>query len=414
MTTLRTRLIALLVSAILLVVVLAAGVTFLVIERPDDGALSGSEAEKVVVVSRLLGGSVERARKAGFTVVRPPASATVDAERTREIAEALRALGSSLPVLVVETGERTRRIAFPVANDAWVEMRLPSHPPSPIRPLVAYVSLVVAGAAAIAVAVAARVLRPVRLMETIISSVRADGGLDPIAETGTPEERAIARSFNALSARLAAAFEGRMRFIAAAGHDIRTPLTRLRLRAEFLPDGDRAVWLRDLAEIDAIADSAIRLVREETDPASFEPVPLGELIGTIVAELHELGLPVSVSASQECVVRAQPLALKRALRNLIENAVRHGGAAHVAWEATGDTARVVIEDDGPGIPAHLMDRVFEPFFSVDPARQKTTGGAGLGLAIAREIVERQGGCIRLRNRASGGLRQEVGLPVASV
>ncbi len=241
-------------------------------------------------------------------------------------------------------------------------------------------------------------------------ALRTDGTLAPIPERGTPEERSIARSFNALSARLSAAYEGRMRFIAAAGHDLRTPMTRLRLRPSFLPKAERASWLRDLAELDAIADSAIRLVREETDPSSFERVALGKMIAAIVGELSDIGLHATATGRVEADVEAQPIALKRALRNLVENAARHGGGARVAVRREADAVLIAIEDDGPGIPAPFMDRVFEPFFSVDPARQKTTGGAGLGLAIAREIIERQGGRITLANRPQGGLRQEVRLP----
>ncbi len=229
-------------------------------------------------------------------------------------------------------------------------MRLPSGPPSPVRPLTSYGLLVILGATAIAVPIAARILRPVRLMERIIASVRTDGTLAPIPERGTPEERSIARAFNALSARLSAAFEGRMRFIAAAGHDLRTPMTRLRLRAEFLPEAERAVWLRDLAELDAIADSAIRLVREETDPSSFEHVALSGIIEAIVGELADVGLQASITGPIEANVEVQPIALKRALRNLVENAARHGGGARVAVETTSDAVVIVIEDDGPASP----------------------------------------------------------------
>lgn len=409
---LRTSLIGLLVTAIVAVVVLAAGVTFLVMDGPDDGMRARSGAAAIDAVARLADGSPERARGAGLSLSSPPSANAVNADDTQEIVDALRARGSTLRVLVEVTGERTRQAAFPVTETEWARMTLPSGPPSPVWPLASYALLVILGAAAIAVPIAARILRPVALMERIIASVRADGTLASIPERGTPEERSIARAFNILSVRLSAAYEGRMRFLAAAGHDLRTPMTRLRLRAEFLPETERAAWLRDLSELDAIADSAIRLVREETDPSSFENVALREIIEAIVAELTDVGLPASVAGSKEACVEAQPLALKRALRNLVENAGRHGGDARIAVIEEGNVVSVVIEDDGPGIPAHLMDRVFEPFFSVDQARQKTTGGAGLGLAIAKEIVERQGGRITLSNRAGGGLRQEVRLPAA--
>ncbi|WP_182084409.1 ATP-binding protein [Aureimonas sp. ME7] len=413
MMSLRTRLIGLLVVAIVAVVVLAAGATLLVMDGPDDGARARSAAEHVRAVNWLVDGSVQRARAAGLIVAARPSAAAIDADYTQELIDALRAAGSTLTLLVEASGGRTRQVAFPVTETEWARLSLPSAPPSPLLPLLSYGLLVILGATAIAVPIAARILRPVRLMERIIASVRADGTLAPIDDRGTPEERSIARSFNALSARVSAAYEGRIRVIAAAGHDLRTPMTRLRLRAEFLPESDRIAWLRDLAELDAIADSAIRLVREETDPSAFERVALREMIETIVGELEDIGLPAVTVDPIDFFVEAQPLALKRALRNVVENAARHGGGARVAVEAEEGMVAIVVEDDGPGIPARLMDRVFEPFFSVDQARQKKTGGAGLGLAIAKEIVERQGGRIALSNRTAGGLRQEVRLPAST-
>lgn len=365
--------------AIVAVVVLAAGATALVKDGPDDGMRARSAAEAIVAVARLVGGSLARARDAGLTLAPLPPSARIDATGTADIVGALRSIGSPLPAVAEATGERTRQIAFPVTDTEWVRMALPSGPPSPVWPLASYALLVILGATAIAVPIAARILRPVRLMERIIARVRADGTLAPIPERGTSEERSIARSFNALSARLSAAYEGRMRFIAAAGHDLRTPMTRLRLRAEFLPEVEREVWLRDLAdlsELDAIADSAIRLVREETDPSSFERGALSGMIAAIAGELSDIGLRATAAGPIEADVEAQPFALKRALRNLVENAARHGGGARVAVRREADAVLIAIEDDGPGIPTPFMDRVFEPFFSVDPARQKTTGGAG--------------------------------------
>ncbi|WP_182086457.1 ATP-binding protein [Aureimonas sp. ME7] len=411
MNSLRTRLILFQVAAIVTVVVLAAGGTFLLVDKPDDGMLLRAQVEQVAATARLVGGSPERAEAAGLKLGSRPAGEAVDEDETREMQEALAAAGTPLPVLVASAGGRMREVAVPLGGGPWVFLRLASAPPPPVRPMLAYVSLVILGAGVVSLAVAARVLRPVRLMDEIIASVRTDGTLSPVAERGPPEERAIARAFNALSARLSAGVESRMRFVAAAGHDLRTPMTRLRLRAEFLPEGERAVWLRDLAEMDAIADSAIRLVREDVDLASFDPVAPADLLAEIASELHDLGMTAELGTLfPAALVEAQPLALKRALRNLAENAVRHGGGASIAMEGDGNTVAITIEDRGPGIPEPLLGRVFEPFFRVDPARRKGDGGTGLGLAIAKDIVERQGGQLTLRNRPGGGLRQEVRLP----
>jgi signal transduction histidine kinase len=206
--------------------------------------------------------------------------------------------------------------------------------------------------------------------------------------------------------------ESRMRLVAAAGHDLRTPMTRMRLRAEFLDEEDRVEWLNDLNELDRIADSAIRLVREEAGVEDTEPVALDRLLRDLATELKQVGHPVTTGALSPALVKAGPLALKRALQNLIINAATHGGGARLALSVEGHRAIVRIEDDGPGIPPDLLSRVFEPFFRVDPARRQSVPGAGLGLAIAREIVERNGGTITIENKAPRGLRQTVGFEIA--
>jgi signal transduction histidine kinase len=217
---------------------------------------------------------------------------------------------------------------------------------------------------------------------------------------------------NTLSARLKRAMESRMRLVAAAGHDLRTPITRMRLRAEFVADEeDRAKWLADLDELEWIADSAIMLVREETGNVSLEVTRLDELVAAIAAELRDQHLDITETAAEPVSVLASKLRLNRALRNLMINAATHGTRARVRVEASGaDVARIVIEDDGLGIPADLLDQVFEPFFRADPARRQDIPGAGLGLTIAREIVQSAGGTITIANRPDGGLVQIVELP----
>jgi signal transduction histidine kinase len=255
--------------------------------------------------------------------------------------------------------------------------------------------------------------RPLRMLEGAVAAVGPDGVLPTLPETGPAELRATATALNRLSARLRTAMESRMRLVAAAGHDLRTPMTRLRLRAEFLPEEERATWLADLDELDRIADSAIRLVREEAETEAAEPVGLDGLVRQVVAELAGMNLPAVVTGTVPARVRAPPLGLKRALRNLVTNAATHGHGARVAVTCEGGRAVVTVEDDGPGIPEPMLERVFEPFFRVDPARRQTVPGAGLGLAIAREIVDRLGGSITIANHAPHGLRQRIELPLAA-
>jgi signal transduction histidine kinase len=236
-----------------------------------------------------------------------------------------------------------------------------------------------------------------------------------LPERGPAEVRATAKALNSLSTRLKRAMESRMRLVAAAGHDMRTPITRMRLRAEFVADEEeRTKWLSDLDELERIADSAIMLVREETGAAAPELVRLDELVSDIGADLREQSLDVEVEDVQPVTVRVSRFKLNRALRNLIINAATHGVRARVSVNApNGPMARIVIADDGPGIPAAVIDQVFEPFFRADPARRQDIPGAGLGLTIARELVQRAGGSISIANGPGGGLVQVVELPKAT-
>ncbi|KTR05996.1 hypothetical protein NS365_09415 [Aureimonas ureilytica] len=412
MVSLRNRLALLLVGAIVGVVVLAAVVTFQILDQDDSADFEGMFAESVSLALRVAEGSGAKARAAGIETGPEPRASEVHEEPSAKLIQRLRAEGTDMDVRVVSSEDgRHFRIAVPLRDGTWMFLHYPGLPPSPIGPLVSYLSLVTLGAIAVALMAARRITGPLRVLEQAAASVRPDGTLAPLTPKGPAELRATAEALNRLSERVRSATESRMRLVAAAGHDLRTPMTRLRLRAEFLPEAEREAWLRDLGELDAIADSAIRLVREEVSSDPPEPVALPALLGEIAGELGAIGRLVRFEGGAASgFVRGQRLALKRAFSNLIDNAATHGGGAVLRLEGTGEAWRVVVEDRGPGIPAELLARVFEPFFRVDAGRRKTHGGAGLGLAIAHEILERHGGTIRIENREGGGLRQVVNLP----
>jgi signal transduction histidine kinase len=255
-----------------------------------------------------------------------------------------------------------------------------------------------------------RMTQPISIIQRTIAGIGPSGEAPLLPETGSLETQAMARAINALSARLKSAMESRMRLVAAAGHDLRTPMTRMRLRAEFLDDGDREKWIADIDELEHIADSAISLVREETEEAPKAPLRLDQTVSEVIAELRELRFDVRLEHGRPVSVFARPLSLKRALRNLIINAATHGGGATVSVDMDGTAAVVSVEDRGPGIPEPLIRRACEPFFRVDQKRKSSAPGAGLGLAIAKEIIQRNLGRLELTNRQGGGLIQRVELP----
>jgi signal transduction histidine kinase len=273
-----------------------------------------------------------------------------------------------------------------------------------------WLAFITVGVGGVAVLAANRMIRPLVMLESAVEMVSADGILPHLPERGPAEVRATAAALNSLSTRLRRAVESRMRLIAGAGHDFRTPLTRMRLRAEFVADEEeRELWLRDIKELDHIADSAIELVREESTNAVSEVICIEGLVGSVATELQEQDFKIEVSDTAKACVKGNRVALSRALRNLLINAATHGERGRVSITG-GATARIVICDDGPGISPDLLDQVFEPFFRTSPARIQSIPGAGLGLTISREIIRQAGGDIKISNGRDGGLVQVVELP----
>jgi signal transduction histidine kinase len=411
MNTLRAKIALLMVVVIVSVVGLLTIVLFYLLGPPQRVHSLSPVAQQIETLVRVM----DEGSKA-VPVVPQPSPGRVLESLTQRLRDTLALRGLDLGVMVSRDGWRAPLVvSIPVAGKGWVLLPITDLPPigAPWRGLARWLILITIGATAIAVFVANRMVRPLALLESAVESVGPDGALPALPERGPAEVRATAKALNSLSSRLKRAMESRMRLVAAAGHDLRTPITRMRLRAEFVEDDEeRARWLTDLDELERIADSAILLVREESGKAPPELIQLDELVGSIGAELRDQNLDVIETTAEPVKVRASRLTLNRALRNLIINAATHGVRARVEVGGANGTARIVIEDEGPGIPPDLLGQVFEPFFRADPARRQDIRGAGLGLTIAREIIQRAGGTISISNGAGGGLRQVVELPKA--
>lgn len=425
MTRLRLRLALLIVGAIVAVVGLATIVAIGVIGRPGQERLISDAALQIDVISRLaseLPNQFEPGNPAveqiGLHILHHPAKGMIDPRLTEQLRQQLGIMGRPHEIVVTQAEPGTPpTVSVLVPKQGWwIALPLSSRPPPPRGGwllLFGWMTTIILGSAAIAVVISYRLVKPLELIETAIASVGPDGALPVLPETGSGEIKATAAALNRLSVRLKSAMESRMRLVAAAGHDLRTPMTRMRLRAEFITDDEeRALWLRDLEELDRIADSAIRLVREEVEQAAEEMIDSVPFFETLVHELREQGHDISLGALEPAALRTSPLALARALRNLLINAATHGRGGRLSSTRDGAMLVVRIEDKGPGIPEELIERVFEPFFRVDPARRQSLPGAGLGLAIAKEIIERGGGTIRVQNAGTGGLVQEIRLPLA--
>lgn len=388
---------------------------FLLGPPPRSGRALDVAAKQVIVVSDVALAS--RSAK-GLELVEAPKGHRFR-RTTKALRKKLRAYHKDIDVVVTRARRwhpRSLMVWIPIEERGWLGLPISGLPPQgvPWNGLLRWLLLITVGATAVAVFAANRMVRPLVFLENAVASVGPDGMMSPLPERGPAEVRATARALNTLSSRLKRAMESRMRLVAAAGHDMRTPITRMRLRAEFVEDEEeRTKWLSDLDELERIADSAILLVREETGVEAPEALRLDHLVQTICAELKEQGMEVTCIHASPVTVLASQFKLNRALRNLIINAATHGVRARVSVEgcgADGKMARVVIEDDGPGIPEEVIGQVFEPFFRADPARRQNIPGAGLGLTIAHELVARAGGSIQIVNRPAGGLLQTVLLP----
>jgi signal transduction histidine kinase len=253
-----------------------------------------------------------------------------------------------------------------------------------------------------------RVTRPLESLTRAAESLGRSGRGEALQETGASEVRRAARAFNDMQSRIRRLLEDRMQMVAAISHDLRTPITRLKLRAEFVDDPEqREKMLRDLDEMETMIKETLALSREDANPEPRAKIDLAALIADSVEGMEHVTREIAPASA---VIEAQPIALKRAIANLVENAVVYGKCAKVRLSETPKEFEIAIEDQGPGIPEAELEKVFRPFYRLEASRNRDSGGAGLGLAIARSVVRSQGGDIVLANRPEGGLRATISLP----
>lgn len=254
---------------------------------------------------------------------------------------------------------------------------------------------------------------PMRRLAAAAEALGRGESVAPLAETGPDDIRHTAVAFNLMQSRLQRFVEDRTRMLAAIGHDLRTPLTSLRLRAEFVSDDEtREKMLDTLDELRAMTEATLAFSREQATEEVTRNVDLTALVGSLCDDLVELGHDISCAEAPKISYRCRPDALKRAVRNLVENAVRYGERARVSLRTTPQAIEIVIEDDGPGIPPDIVEKAFEPFFRMEHSRNRATGGIGLGLSISRNMVRHHGGDITLANTGQG-LRAIISLPYAA-
>ena len=259
--------------------------------------------------------------------------------------------------------------------------------------------------------IARRLGAPLRDLTLAAERFEGRAPSDPVEPRGPSDVRGAIEAFNAMNRRTVALLDEKDRMLGAIGHDLRTPLASLRIRAENMgPEEERDRLVATLEEMSATLEDILVLARTGRAREDIRPVDVAALADALVEEQREMGRAVAFRPSPRAVAPVQANLLRRAIRNLVDNAVTYGGGASVSVETSEAAVRVAVEDDGPGIPAERIAEVLEPFRRLEESRSRESGGAGLGLAIADAVGRAHGGRVELANRPQGGLRAELVLP----
>lgn len=257
--------------------------------------------------------------------------------------------------------------------------------------------------------------RPMLRLASAARELGNDIRRPPLTESGTDEYRQTTRVFNQMQAQICRQLAERDRFVAAVSHDLRTPLTRLALRAESLPDAeDRRRFGRDIGEMEAMITATLDYLRGAADPEPFVLLDLVSLLHSVADDHLASGHAVRVVDADTCTacapLRTQASSLRRCISNLVDNAVRHGGNADIRCRDAADHVCIEISDRGPGIPETELEKIRLPFYRAESSRRRNSQGMGLGLSIASDIVRQLKGQLHMRNDAAGGLVVTVTLP----
>ncbi len=307
------------------------------------------------------------------------------------------------------------QIILPVVRGTQLEAMYfrPPTPPWPTEVMIAAVMAIVVASTAAAY-ISRRVVRPLTALASS-ASVAAGGGTAPrVPEEGPDDVRNAAIAFNAMTDRVTKTMESQRQLLSAVGHDLRTPLTAMRINIEFVEDEELRERLgNNLDELQALTESVLSAARG-AGGESKRNIDLSALVESLCADLDDLGEPVTWRAHGPAPLQCRPDEIRRAVRNLVENAVAYGRRAEVHLNEMPGAYEILVEDEGPGIPDDDQSRVFEPFVRLESSRNADTGGTGLGLTLVKAIAQGHGGGVTLENRSEGGLRARLRLPREAV
>jgi signal transduction histidine kinase len=308
-------------------------------------------------------------------------------------------------------------VRFTLQDGTPLELVIHAPPPFPMRPLRPVwwgLLLFLACIAVLAWLVARMSTRPLQHLADAADTLDLANKAALLPEhQGSSEVRSAARAFNRMQQRIQEDLRERTGMLAAITHDLQTPLTRLRLRLEKVQDAElRDKLVRDMNAMQQMLQEGLEFARSRDASEPLQRLDIDSLLASLCADAHDSGQPVHYGEHCHAEVMARPIALRRAITNLVDNAVKYGGNAAVTLSCNGGRCHICIADNGPGIPAELLEYVLTPFYRVEHSRSRETGGSGLGLSIARNIIEQHHGQLLLSNRSGGGLEAHVMLPLA--
>lgn len=415
----------LLVGAISLSTLATTVVVLLTLTEQDHPVAAAEAPVRIATIARGLDGVAPNARPALATafsgertevsmIADPPTAQTLE-QRTHPLKEKLIARLPKGVRLLRITSERPHEVRVVLGlNDGQVASILTTFSTLALLPLpliLPFIILVVS-ASALSVWAGRRLVGPLSRFADAADGFGRDGADTALKEGGPLEVRRAASAFNRMRERIGRLIEDRTNLLLAISHDLRTPLTRMRLRlAELQTEdtGSRGRLLDDIASMDSSITAAVTYLREGIDEEPEEIAELSSILNTVCDQFTDAGFSVEYVGPPRLTFRCRPHALERAVTNLVDNATKYGAVVRVTLQGSGGGAQIDVDDDGPGIPATEKARVLEPFYRADPARQ-VVRGFGLGLAIVAGIVRRHGGSLRLMDNEPRGLRVRVELP----
>jgi len=282
--------------------------------------------------------------------------------------------------------------------------------PTPVRWMI-WGTFLLTATSVVSVIAARRLVRPIRRFADAIRLFGTNPQAPPMAEVGPVEFRSVIAAFNTMQGQIQRLITYRTAMLAAISHDLRTPLTRIRLRGEYIHDPlQQSRLFRDVDDLQQMIDGALAFFRGDAHEETMTLLDLPSMIQTVVGDFSDQGVAVFYRGPARLPYLGRPVALKRAVTNLVENAVKYGTPPDIRLSAEPTRVVITVTDRGPGIPTESLERVFHPFFRLEKSRNRATGGVGLGLTATQSIIREHGGEVSLANLPEGGLEARITLP----